>query len=170
MALADFEKTLLLLYTNESELSAFLMNREEWLEKRNLTEHEQKTLVNLQELELRRFVDSLQAKRLRVARSMLSSASGENSIVVLLSTYRFGPALIFRTSSGEEEVTITPGMYQLLFFCEKNSVPLSFKGIIQSYQEFVNQGTNPATLLDALSIAKIMQQYHLTRHTLRSPL
>jgi hypothetical protein len=172
VTLLTFQNALVELYLNEKERTLFLSDRDTWLkEKVELDDSERKALAVLDTENLERFAHGLREKRLRIARSMFDGSQNTPYVLILLSAFRTSPVLYSKSHGKEKILSISPGVFRLLSFCEKQSDEgLSISSVMQAYLKLGHESEEEVSLVEVIKVVKLIVQHQFFGYRLKSPL
>ncbi len=162
MALREYQRVLLRLYTDSDFLQKFIRDTEVTLNGYALSEREMKSLMGIPKEALGTFQKQLMSKSTNVAHSILERA---DRTVVLLPFHTKGPILLWRQKNGSfNKRPTTPGEYEILHRIYRTKQHLTLGALL------AERNAPRATLRDTLSLVKAMYVNNLTNHAIRVPL
>lgn len=150
MALIEFQKTILRLYTDRSFQQRFFADRKEALRAVLLTGREERVLASLPEKGLRLFYGELFHKRREFMTAILRKAKDDP--VIVSSFYIKNPVIMFRDKRGERVVEISPRAFLILESMAGSKITLT--RILQACAS-----SFPAGSRDALTLAAVLTKY-----------
>ena len=143
----DFQKILLLLYTNDAFAAKMKNNPDEAFAGFDLTEREKDTVLKIPTQKLDEFRGSLQSKRRSVLRSILS----KGNFVTLVAFWHDSPAIAWGAETAPRVLPISEGVARML-------KELSMKGEILTLPNIFKArmtATEKVSLRDVVSFVRI---------------
>jgi len=154
MALYDFQRALLRLYTEKSFLDAFLAAPSRTLAPYALTTREREALLTLPRDRLADFHRELREKRVHVAQKILRRAPPEG-LVVISSFYQDQPVALWGVPPGDRRRPIPRGAYLLLHRLAEKQAPVSLRALVAVYPAVADR----CPLRDLFLLAKALRRH-----------
>ncbi len=157
MALINFQKALVDIYTDKSTRTDFLSDKEVFYKKYNLDDREKKAISALPKTPLKLFAESLINKKNKMIKKILAK---NPNIVAASSAYINGPMLFFKNQDEIKKVEIGTGAFNILKTLPDKGFMLS--DLFKSYLAAQNAGIS-----DFLNISLLINKETLWEKNLK---